>query len=474
MRINFSNNNLSTWQKYHQQSVSDFKYYAQYLDTPRDMVSFQATAKIPSSAITYLNQRKKELGSVYDKFVYYNPLKLEGIQNGIEIFKGLSFSQVAYLIENFGGVIAQRGCKNQCIHCFPNARTPFYMKGNKLLDKIDFEDYKNLLDGFKELNERLDFNAFKDNKCTEHVLFIDADCSAIYLQDNSRKTYDYADLAKMLYDVTGKTVLFDTAGWNIIETDTQQRMEDLVKKIQTSGDKYKFLKFYISMNPFHLIYSNSVDLAKKGDMKNSERLREIYTDRMANVIFTFSPLIDEVRDCDLPMLDFIPRALKNETELQGYTEADLVHLMDEIKAKLKKMYSDDLMSEHPKLIHSEGQKEHYLNYVNEEFDHGWGDVTLVNSKLLKKLNGKYAAEHKLTDDMLYNSALQGVNFEEAIIDLNGKLYMTNAVETYPTDISLNYKNKRKQTAPIEPNLRDEVITKMLIENYYRNHSKRYR
>ena len=51
--------------------------------------------------------------------------------------------------------------------------------------------------------------------------------------------------------------------------------------------------------------------------------------------------------------------------------------------------------------------------------------------------------------------------------------MTNYIESYPTDIVLNYKNKGKPTAHMAPNLRrDKVITKDLIKNYYKTTAKK--
>ncbi len=481
MKINFNNvelyNRSLNYNRYNN-SQNTLKYDTKYLSLPKDTVSFQKSSEIPPSAIKYLKQRRKELGESYNNLESYDWKKLEGLQNGIEIFEGLNFPQVAYLITRLDEIALLRGCNNGCIHCYADAKTPFYMKSNHFADKIDFEDYKNLIDGFKEINERLDFNAFNDgSKYQSASLFHDADSSMIYLQDeNNKKTYDYADLAKMLYDVTGREILFDTAGWNLNDKNTQKRMEDLVQKIANSNE-YDFMQFYTSINPFQKIYNKSVESAEKGDIETAKKLREIYTDRMANVIFTFSPLIDKKNTiADYDMLDMLIRALSYfgtdlSPKLKGYCGNKFSNVCNEIVEKVEKLYTQDLMSDCPKVIKDENQKERYLNKIQDLATDIRCRIGLTNKKLLSKFdkNDSYELEDMFPKRM-YDFGWRGINFRKGIIDVNGKFYVTNENETYPTDIVLNYKNKGKNTAPFEPNLRDDIITKEMIERYNESHA----
>lgn len=447
----------------HNKLSAQYNYNVKYFDVPRDTISFRQTVKIPPKAIEYLTQQKAVLGAAKPTLYCYEWKKLEGLQNGIKIFDGLNFTQIGYIITNLDSIIVQRGCNNACIHCFAEAQTPFHMKMNHLADKIDFEDYKNLLDGFKELNNRFGYNIFGTQRDNHLALFHDADCSMIFLQDKDGKVYDYADLAKMLHDVTGRGILFDTAGWNLNDKKTQKRMEDLVKKI-TSGNDYDFIKFYISVNPFHSIYNKSVELFLKKDYEKAKRLREIYTDRMANVIFTFSPLINKTHSINKPQIEFIFRALFDQTKLEGYQRHNLESLRFEIFDKLEKMYKADLLSENPKIVKSEEQLEKYHSYFYDHFLYNRIEaVNLCNKKLLDKLNGIPAAERNIAQKYSFNSAIEGLYFDAGKIDVNGKFYMSNYVETYLTDIVLGYKNKGKPTAPMAPNLRREIITKEIIE-----------
>ncbi len=142
-------------------------------------------------------------------------------------------------------------------------------------------------------------------------------------------------------------------------------------------------------------------------------------------------------------------------------------LRNEIYDKLEKMYLDDLKSENPKVVKSEEQLKEYQDYFYENFLYKHIDlVNICNEKLINKLklNDVSAGEQEIAEKYTFKSANVGKDFKYGKIDVNGKFYMTNYIETYPTDIVLNYKNKKKQTAPIKPNLReDEVITKEMIE-----------
>ena len=97
MKINFQNNSSFIHSEYNRHYK---KAICNYASTPNDIVSFKSKSQISQSAIKYLNSKKIELYSLgIDNYFLpqFDAKQLEGIQNGIEIFKGLSFSQIAYL-----------------------------------------------------------------------------------------------------------------------------------------------------------------------------------------------------------------------------------------------------------------------------------------------------------------------------------------------------------------------------------------
>ena len=391
--------------------------------------------------------------------------ELEGIQKGT-IFEHLTLPQIKRLVSDLSCIIVQRGCNNGCIYCFREAKTQYYMKSHNLANKIDFEDYENLINGFKELNERFGFNIFGPswalkNNDKSHDLFLDSDCSQIYLEKDG-KIYDYADLAKMLNDVTDCTVLFDTAGWSVNDKITQQRMDDLVRKVINNKD-FDFINYNISINPFHGIYNKAVENKQNGKLTNYQKLKEIYTDRMANAIFTFSPIIDINDYFNEPRLKLIIRALDNSSKLADYTESEVRNLYYDILKKLEVLYDKDLNSDSPKVIKNVAQKEKYLKYLKEyinPIDYGEEGVdtkiVLTNERLLKKFSKRdRKKQYGYTAEKL-KSTIDEMRI--GILDVNGDFYLSNDAKTYRTNIYVNSKNRGKPTAPMKPNLMSEIIT----------------
>ena len=79
----------------------------------------------------------------------------------------------------------------------------------------------------------------------------------------------------------------------------------------------------------------------------------------------------------------------------------------------------------------------------------------INGRLADIVTDKKIVAYKATKERTYANPHKAVKaFTDGLIDINGKLYVMNWYETYPTDIQLNYKNKDKITAPIHPSLNE--------------------
>lgn len=446
-----SNNKQQTVKSSDGVKTADFPYF-------HYPISFGHKDNDTHSIQTYLNKRQQKL--IKDDVTYEslsaNDLKnIEGIQKGIKLFENLTMPQIAFLASNLTEVVLQRGCNNMCAHCYAEAMPPSYQKSENKINKIDFEDFENFCNGFKELNKRLGFNIFKESENDYNTLFHDADSSMMFLSDKNGETRDYLDLAKMLNDTTGKTVLFDTAGWNIQDKKTQQRIEKLVDKAINSND-YSFMEFNVSANPFHAIYNRSVKHRLENNPEKERKFKDIYTSRMANVLFTLSPLISENR------LKLISRALPNGIKnAQGYTQNDLRELYEEIFRKLKLLYQKDFVND-KKVIKKEEQIIEYTKYLSDAFSNIETNPA-VNGRLANIVTDKKSSVYRNSKNEEYNNPIKAAKyFENGLIDVNGKFYVTNWYETYQTDIQLNYKNKDKITAPISPNLRKQKITKDML------------
>ena len=72
---------------------------------------------------------------------------MEGIQYGIEVFKGLSMKDIQYMSENLHVIAVRRGCKNMCGYCYADAKP-----SNR---EMSWEDFKLITDGYKKLRKRL-------------------------------------------------------------------------------------------------------------------------------------------------------------------------------------------------------------------------------------------------------------------------------------------------------------------------------
>lgn len=414
----------------------------------------------------YLKKRKLTLER---EWVSYKALdsedfkNIEGIQKGIKIFDNLSIQQIAFMAATLLEITLQRGCNNMCVHCYAKAMPPSYQKSDNKINKIDFEDFKSFCDGFKELNKRLGFNIFKESRNSYKTLFHDSDASKIFLQDQNGKIYDYLDLSRMVHETTDDIVIFDTAGWNIQDTKTQARMEKMVEKAINS-DEYDFMEFNVSINPFNALYSRSLKHRLENNTEKEKKFRDIYTTRMANVLFTFSPLIDKKsKSSGENRLNFIARALPDETkEAYGYCVTDLSCLYKEVLHKLEKMYQEDLKKTHPKTIKNEKQIKENIEFLTKALNNAETNLG-INGRLADIITNPQNDLYRYSKLSEYNDpATAAEEFNFGILDINGKYYVLNFYETYKTDIQLNYNNKNKKTADISPNLRKKTITKNIL------------
>lgn len=387
----------------------------------------------------------------------FNMNSLEGIQNGLKILGNLTMKQIK-LLANLKtlNIITKRGCNNMCAHCYVNAKPESYYRNQNTISKIDFEDFKNLCDDISSLDERMGFNIFNEkdkNSTIYHTLFYDSDSSMIYSVDKNGKEYDYLDLSEMLNKASGAKIVFDTSGWNIQDKKTQERMEKLVKKYIENPEKYNFMQFNISINPFHTLYYHSVLKEKEGNKQLAEKLRDIYTTRMANVIYTLSPIMIKQPES----YGIIARSFKDSTSKKTakFQKNDTIELGVEILNKAILMLEKDLDTNKQNVKSIEDIE----NICNEFllYLYNVSDNLIYTGRLLERF-GNNKLDTKFLKKQSKNQIIKNAKkYKGGIIDLNGKFYLTNYKEIFPTNIQLNYSTKNKSTAPIYPNLNEEII-----------------
>ena len=193
---------------------------------------------------------------------------------------------------------------------------------------------------------------------------------------------------------------------------------------------------------------------------------------MANTMFTFTPLLKT------GILTFLPRAfLDDENSFKNLQHKDLQELFEETIKKLKVLYNEDLNGD-KKYIKT---KKNLFDYINKykkiyrnRLEHANITENLINNfNLDNKVKEDYQKNIKDYKDALTErkSLIDFIKPNEAfedsyvgILDINGKFYLTNYGVTLPTEIKLNFKNKNKLTAPIEPCLLEDKIVKRSFIN----------
>lgn len=426
------------------------------------------------SAKAYLNQAMQNFQKVKKPNLYMFDLnKLDGIQDGIKVFDGLNMKEIAFVADTIAEIAVNRGCRNVCVHCYANAKAPVKETANQI-NKMSWNDFSSLTDGFEELNKRMGFSIF-NQKGNEHAMaipFHDADCSAIVLKDNNGNEHDFIDIAERFEKVFNLPILFDTAGWNIKDTKAQKRMEKYVEYYSRPENFNKLDGFNLSVNPFHAMYVKSLELKQNQKPELAQKLYNIYTDRMANVLYTLTPLLKN------PNFEFLARAIANDSKsIKGLKVKDLQILYMDILEKLNNLYKKDINGAQ-KIVRNEDEAFKYFSDYYERLQRISPSISVSErgSKIVNE-NDKLAVESQerciqSLEDML---SLKGIKeFRKinkqmdrhfyGLIDANGKYYLTTYHITFPTEIKFNFENQNKTTAPIAPYLQENIPLKKSVIN----------
>ena len=436
-------------------------------------VAFTGISMKYLKAKAYLKYSANKIDGIDNTDIYkFNLNKLNGIQDGIKVFQGLNMKEIAFISRSVSEICTNRGCYNKCLHCYAKAQKPL-TQAQDTISKMSWEDFNLLTNGYKELNERLGFRItgskiknIDKNKNRYTTAFHDADCINISMTDKNGEEHDFIEIANKISDSFGISPIFDTAGWTPKNKILQKRAEKYAKYFSSPENYDKLLEVNISVNPFHALYARSVAEKRMGNFEQSEKFKNLYTDRMANAIFTFTPMLKQNK------LSILFRAFDNEPKIEnfkGFQEDDLKELGKDILNKLKEYYKADLHGEQ-KYIKNKKQASACITKVRKEFSDirtitlsgrgidifGKDNVHYINQQ--EKINEFNEILHNANDVSFINTS----KFT-GIIDSNGKYYLTTYWSSYPTELKLNFINKNKQTAPIHPSLQEDlIITKSLI------------
>lgn len=402
-----------------------------------------------------------------DSFIlrFFNLDLLEGIQYKIDVFKGLTMKEIQYLCEGLHVIAVKRGCNHMCGHCYADAKP-----SNR---EMSYEDFHKIMDGFKTLRKRLhNIDIYGENFPSANgdliflstELFYDADCMDIVLKNKKGKEFDFTQLTKELYDSMGRKSVFDTSGWYRNNPKMQKRAEKYAEFFSNEENMEMLNQFNISFNVFNTSYIGSVRALKKGDTAKAKKLRERYVSDMANVLFTFTPLLKSQK-FSVIMRAFNPK----DKNTKYFRPEDMEDLCIDVIKKLKEMYTKDLTGEQ-KYIKTYNELREKLNQYAEKMS--VIDTELNSSGRMQK----FLKEHNIKAKTMQNHAEMTPLFikeykdnprmahilMQRLIDADGKVYNMDYARFLKTEIQLNLDGKNTPAPELANTVDDFVITKKNI------------
>lgn len=440
--------NLSSSPSFKSNPIQTIKAFGQYL-------------KVQRFILELTNYLKTQPNS--DKLAFRNISleNIEGLQFGIKVFKGLSMKDIQYLSENLHVIAIKRGCNNMCGHCYADA------KPSKR--EMSWEDFKSITDGFKEIRKRLNgLPLFGENMTKEEnttykttELFYDADCMNLVLKDKKGREHDFRELVEQLSDM-GRKSTFDTSGWAPNNEIMQKRAETYAEYFSHPENMEKLNQFNLSFNVFNASYIGAIKALKSGNIERFESLRQKYTDRISNAIFTFTPLLKHKQFGILQRCFGI-----NAQNAEYFDFAAMLSLTDNVRKKLNELYKADLLGEQ-KYIKTPEDIQKYMTLASQKMqtvDTGLNSVgrmkQFMNEFGIKAPMQDHTESTKIMAEDIRQNGRYHRYLAHKLIDTDGKVYHMDYARFFPTEIQLNLKDKTE--APKLANLNtDFVVTKEII------------
>ena len=460
----YSNNNFSSVEKLYIDKVNLNLKNPNFKGNPISEIKGICRYLKAQSYAIWLNKYMKAQPN-YEQFPFRNISMepLEGLQYGIKVFKGLTIKDIQYLCENLHVIAVKRGCNNMCGYCYADA------KPSKR--EMSWEDFTTITKGFKTFRKRLgDFHLFGENlpnlggnplipRSTE--LFYDADCMNLAIKDKKGKLYDFTDLSAELYNSLGRKTVFDTSGWEPKNELLQKRAEKYTEHFSKPENMEKLNGFNLSFNTFNASYIAAVKALKNGDIERYLRLKNKFTDRISNAIYTFTPLLSDKKFMIMTRSFGI-----NAQNAVHFDFAAMFNLIQEVLKKTENLYKKDLANEQ-RYFKNEHEIKTYMEIISKHLERV--DTGLNSSGRMKQFMEAFKIKAPMQDhtettkliieDLENNGRFHRV-LAERLIDTDGKVYHMDYARFFPTEIQLNIKDKTP-TPPLA-NLREFVIKKELI------------
>lgn len=439
-----------------------------------------------NDAIRYAKRMKIKGFFFPQEFHNYNLDKVEGIQEGLKTFDGMNMKDIAFTFNNLLSIAVVRGCANQCLHCYVGAK-PASDKSEEYISRMPWEDFVNLTSDLRVLKKRLGISPFTNGMNAYTDMFLDSDGMNLVLYDKNKKPHDYTEISGLMYNATGEKSVFDTAGWDPRNKAMQERAKKYVKYFSNSDNQDKVYQINLSLSPFNPMYVKAREYGydpttyepQVEELNNiyngsvpGEKLYRIYINRMANMLYEFSPLTDQ------NVFSVITRTAEaDENNMYYFKEEDLKINAQNILKNLEMRYEADYngkreiaksrlriknyLSKYKSYLHRSKTKlipagRYYDLYTKRNPELKDRDLE-KRSRLFRDSNALYHVIPEVFGKNIANKYFR-------VIDTNGKVYLFDNFKMLPTELQLNLSTKDKQTPKFNVDYKDEVvITKEMAE-----------
>lgn len=427
-----------------------------------------------SDALRYA-QRTKFINKIFNKKLCdLNFEKLEGIQQGLKTFEGLSLKQIAFALTDLHSINMISGCTNHCLHCYANAQ-PF-------IKRYPFEDLLQICNDVKELRNRLGVNPVHHHGQPYIDCSFDADALDCYLLDKNGGKHDFIEIAKVMKDGFGYKPVFDTNGWKSNDKEKQATAEEYVRKLMQDENYKNFHQINISINPFRPQYVQAVNsefntdelyrpIRKVGSEYEQEeaslsedykKARDRYTQYIkdtANVLLTFKPLLNTKK------LHVIIRVLDNSIEeMKGFRLNDftptIIHIMQELNLRAhfgmltKKEFKQyvDILNNYSTRMFTSGRMEKFYKTKNPE-----------KFSMINRIDKDREIAEQNYDRIKVYEKLSAANMRYLkMITPDGKVFLYDNYSIIPTDIQLKTSTPDIKK-PFQIPVKDFIVTEKMID-----------
>lgn len=395
---------------------------------------------------------------------------LEGVQRGLKSFEGLSIKQMAFAFTDLHSINMISGCTNHCLHCYANAQP--YIK------RYPFEDLVQICSDVKEFKSRTGLNLAYHHGTPYIDAFFDADALDCHLYDKSGEKHDYIEIAKIMGEGLGYKPVFDTNGWGLNDKKKQAVAEEYVSKLLKDENYKNFYQVNISINPFSPKYAKVLNFGypldelysplvgidevdnHPEDFKKARDLYRDYLKSVANVLYTFKPLLKANN------FSLIVRALDGKiTEMKGYRIEDFVLTLQHIYAQLYLQYvmfgemSEGELRKYGDMLgclggkmFSSGRMEKFFKVKNQ------GKLTGID----KIDSDREATERDFDRIKIYESLKKARKRYLKMMAPDGKVYLYDNYSIIPTDVQI--KTSTPDIArPFMIPVKDFVVTDKMID-----------